>query len=281
MANTFTGAFPAIYSKKYLTNYDLAVVMPKLVSTTYQTDVKAFGNVVHMSHFGNVTISTYTPGTDMTPQALSTTDNTLSLNQFKGFDYIIDATEIKQSHLPLLNKWMQRASIAMAQTIDDALLAHYADADAGNVIGSDAAPLSLTPDNVYDYCLMAAENLDNNGIPEEDRYLVIDPNTRSLIRKSPDFVKNTELGDTVVRKGQVGEIAGFTVMVSARLTAVSGVKNLMYFHKDFIQFAAQFSPKNFKTYDPQHQHGVGVKGLTIYGSAVPQGIAGGVIKKAA
>src|SRR5690606_13437264 len=102
----------------------------------------------------------------------------------------------------LVKGFIKRAMISMAQTVDSHLLARAADVNAGNIIGTDMAPITLTKDNIYGYFVDAAKMLDEDNIPAEGRVAVIDPDTKALILKSPDFIKATATGDAVVRKGE-------------------------------------------------------------------------------
>src|SRR5690606_7893035 len=116
--------------------------------------------------------------------------------------------------IDLVKGYTKRAMVSMAQTIDSHLLTRSADVDSGNIIGTDIAPITLTKDNVYGYFVQAAGMLDEDNIPEEGRVAVVDPGTKALILQSPQFVQATTTGDEVVRKGHLGHMAGFKIVVS-------------------------------------------------------------------
>jgi P22 coat protein - gene protein 5 len=280
MPNSFTATFPDVFSKTLLRNFDKATVMGQLVSREYEGDIKNAGDVVNAVLFGNVTVSDYTPGSDVAVQNLSLSQYALSIDQKKAFNAIIDLVEITQSHLDLVNGWMQRASVALAEAVDDRLLSHHADIATGNTIGTNGAPITLTASNVYDYFVDAAKLLDKAGLPQEERYAVIDEETKALILKSPSYVRATNYGDEVIRTGSVGQIAGFDVRMSPRIPTVSGVKNMLFMHRSCISLAFQIPPEHIKTYEPEKQFGTGIKGLALYGSKVFQNTAGVVLKKA-
>lgn len=289
MANSFTTSMPEIFSKHLLMNFDKATVMGALVNRNYEGEIKEFGDKVNAVLYGNVTISDYVPGTDVNPQNLSLSPYSMDIDQKKAFNAVLDLVEITQSHLNLLNGWMKRAAVAMAETVDDRLLGHYADVNASNLIGTNAAPVTLTSANVYDYFVDAGVILDDAGIPKEGRKAVIDPATAGLILKDDArFVHATAAGDEMLRNGKIGKnISGFEVSVSARIQTVtpSGtpLKNLMFFHPEFITLAMQIPKDHIKTYEPEKQFGTGLKGLALYGSSVftPHNTAGVVIKKTA
>ncbi|MEZ4576087.1 MAG: P22 phage major capsid protein family protein [Vampirovibrionales bacterium] len=231
-----------------------------------------------MAKYGDVTIYNYVIGTDNTVQDVHDRHPDPAT---KYYQFVIDKIEQAISHLDLVAGFSKRAMTAMSHTIDDRLLSHYADVDSGNIIGTDVSPITLTETNVYDYFLQAGQMLDEDNIPAEGRVAVIDPATKRLILKSPDFVKATETGDTAVRKATLGEMAGFKVVVSNRIATVSSVKNLMFFTPDLISLAMRISPDKVETYVPEKQFGTGIKGLALYGSAVFNPTAGVVLKKGA
>lgn len=263
-----SGSVPHVWSKYMAKTYDSATVMAALTNKSVEGDLANFGDTVHVQRWGNVTISPVTVGSDFTVQSVSLTDATLVLNQIEGFQFVIDNVEKAVSHLDLVKGFSERAMIAMAQTIDTFLFLNYANVQSGNTIGSTSAAITLTQDNVYTYFVQAGLLLDLQNIPKEGRVAVIDPLVSSYIRRSPDYVKNTATGDAVVRNGEIGELAGFKVVESNRITNVSGTYPLMFFHPDFISFAMRISPDRFETYKPEKQFGIGVKGEAFYGSQV-------------
>lgn len=279
MANTFPMA--TIWSKRLLKNFDENAVMAGLVNRDYEGDIKNYGDTVKATQAGDITISNYTPGSDMSVQNLTMTDYSMSIDQKKSFNFVIDKTEQAQSHHDLKKIHINRAGVAMTNTVDDRLLGHYANVDSGNVIGSDGSPITLTKDNVYEYFVYASELLDADAQDDAQRNAVVDETTKSLLLQCPQLTHATQMGDNVIKKGMVGEMAGFKIYMTPRLNAVSSVKNLMFFTRDFITLAFQIPAGYIKEYDPPNQHGTGVKGLALYGSKVFHTTSGVVLKKAA
>lgn len=261
-----TLSVPAIWSKYMALTLDAESVMAPLCNRSVEGDLASAGDTVHVQKWGNVSISSYVVASNNSVQTVSVTDQTLLLDQQKYFQFVIDDVEKALSQLDLVKGFSQRAMIAMAQVVDTRIFTHYADAT--NVLGSTTAPIQLSADNVYSWFVESARLLDVANVSEDSRVAVIDTFTKSLIRKSPDFIKNTATGDAVVRKGDIGELAGFRVVVSNRITAVTGTTPLMFFSPDFISLAMRISPDKFVTYTPELQFGTGVKGLALYGTKV-------------
>lgn len=281
MANTFSSSYPTVWAKYLAKTLDAAAIMLPTVSRSVEASLAKEGNVATVNKFGDVTVSDYTPGTDLTVQDVSVSSDTLTLNQFKTFNFIIDKVEDAFTHLDLTKGFISRAGVAMAQTLDTRLLSHYADVDAGNIIGTNGAPVSVTPDNVFDYFIEARRLLVEDNViggyqdQGEKFYSVIDPDTEAQILKSPRLKEM----DAVIKDGKVMRLAGFDLKVSNRIATVSNVKNLMFYHPEFISLAVRIPLDYIKQYDPERRFGTGVKGLSVYGSKVFNPKMGVVLKK--
>lgn len=281
MANSISGSVPAVWSKYLAKTYDANSVFVPLVNRDVQGSLASEGDTVHVQKFGNVTVGDYTVGSDNSIQTVSLTDTTLVLDQKKYFQFVIDDIEKATSQHDLVKGFTARGMITMAQTMDDRVITHTADALSANKIGTSSVPITLTQDNIYHYLVQAKQNLDQANVPMEDRVFVIDPASMSLLLKSPDLVKNTPKGDSIVEKATIGDIAGFRMVVSNRYATAAGLMTLMYFHKDFISLAVRISPDKVELYKPEKQFGQGVKCLAFYGSKVFNAAAGGTLVKSA
>ena len=267
---------PEVWSKKLLKIFDENAVMANLVNRDFEGDIKEAGDIVKVRTFGDVTINDYTRDQTISFQALTDPMQELAIDQQKYFAFNVDDLDKAQANMDILEGYAGRAAIAIRNVIDNRLLGHYADVDSGNVIGTDVSPITLTSSNIYGYIADMAELLDEDNVPSEGRHLVITPKYKTLLLKSDEFTRASNLGDTVVQNGYIGNVAGFSVHVSTNLQAVSGVVNLMAFNRDFISFASQVS--HIENVRPYNMFADAVKGLYLYGSKVFLPNAGAVLK---
>lgn len=274
MPNTLTSTQQTLVSKYMAQRYDLAAVVAKLTNNYVDTEIGKGAKTITVNKFGDVTVGNYTTGTDYSPTTVSTTSDTLVLNKQKAFNFVIDATEKALSPIDLVAGFTEVAGVKMAHAIDDDLLAHYADVNASNEIGSTGSPIALTKSNVYEYFTNAKEILDAQGIPMQDRCALVEADTVKLILDSDKYTMATDLGDDAVRNATIGNMAGFRIVQCERIADVSSVKHLMFFHKDFITYALRLDPTKVETYSPEKQFGTGVKSLALYGSKVFNDTAG-------
>lgn len=270
---------PEIWSKKLLKIFTKSAVMANLVNRDYEGEITAAGDVVHVRTFGDVTVNNYTRDMTISFQSLTDPMVDLLIDQQKYFAFKVDDLDKAQSNVDILEGYAGRAAIAIRDVVDSRLIGHYADVDSGNVIGTDVAPITLTSSNIYGYIAQLAEKLDNGGIPQEDRSLVITPKFKTMLLQAPEFNRASSLGDNVVQNGYIGNVAGFQVHVSTNNPAVSGVVNLLACTPDYISFASQVS--KIETVRPYNMFADAVKGLYLYGSKVVHPTAGAVLKASA
>lgn len=69
----------------------------------------------------------------------------------------------------------------------------------------------LTAENLYTEILAASEALDNAEVPETGRVLVVTPTVYALMKKCPDIVMETNIGNEMRLKGVIGILDGMSV----------------------------------------------------------------------
>ena len=213
-----------------------------------------------------------------------------------------------QSRPNLIDTFSDDAAQQMQIAIDSTVLFNtYPDAAAANVgtaagvrsgkynLGDDSNPVALTSTNVLNLILSMGSVLDEQNIPNTDRWLIIDPVTRMLLLES-DLKQVQITGDATspLRNGKIGTIDRFTVYVSNNLptgvqgdgtnagtwtsgdgtetrpSAVAGTSQplrlLMAGHKAAITFASQLT-KVEPVRNP-NDFGDFVRGLNVFGFKV-------------
>lgn len=281
MPNNVSVHYPEIWTKKLQNRYDNNGVMTKLVNTSLSGELAQHGDTVHMSKAGDISINNYSAGTNTTIQTLTSTEDTLILDQAKYYHFSVDDLEKAQANIDIANTYLDRAAIAMNLVVDASLLSMYSSVDAGNIFGSDASPIVLTQDNIFQWFLSMGQKLDELNIPSTGRVVVVPPYVATLITR---FIGNRDTadGDTAIAKAMVmREFAGFEVYKTTNLQAVNNVFNLMFFKKeDFIHHVMRIPASYTKMYDIDLQFGKGFKGMNFYGNKVFHTTAGVVMKVA-
>lgn len=165
-------------------------------------------------------------------------------------------------------------SIVIEDDSDDETSAYTGGAIAGGTAYTIEAStkLQITKNTVYQYITKMSEILDDSEIPEEDRFLVVSPNIAGLIRQAPEYVNvgNEVARNEVVKRGMVGEFAGFRVY-KASTTRMSGNNTDGYHvlggHKSAITYAMGLTENGLE--DLIGNFGKAYKSLYVYGAKVP------------
>lgn len=256
---------PEVWSAKTMKIFNKTVVMKKIVNTDHEGEVKKAGDTVHVRSFGEIVIRNYTREQTLTMDTLTDPMSDLVIDQEKYFAFNVDDVDDAQSDISIMNGYTARAADAIQRTVDQHIHANYANVDAGNIIGSSAAPITLTKDNVYFYCTELRRIMKDDNVTGE-MHLVVDPTREALMLNAPEFVRATGLGDKTVQDGEIGRIAGFRVHCSTNLNSASGNRPILALTRDLISFADQLSKTEMVR--PTNQFVDVFKGLYVYGSKV-------------
>ena len=124
--------------------------------------------------------------------------------------------------------------------------------------GTKAAAVALAADNIYEKILEASQALDDAEIPETERVLLVSPATYILMKKSPDIVMDTDIGQDMRLKGVIANIDGANVIKvpSVRLPSKFG---FMLGHP-----SATVAPVKLEDYTV-HENPPGISGSLVEG----------------
>lgn len=254
---------PTLWSARLLANLDKAHVFGNIVNRDYEGEIKQAGDRVKINQMGDVTIGDY-DGTDIADaEELTSAQKELLIDQAKYFNFQVDDVDQAQANVTLMDKGMQRASVAFAEVVDKAIAEKYV--EAGSQIGDDTTPVALTAENVYDQMVDLSVALDEKNAPREGRYVVVPAFVHGLLLKSDAFVS---ANNEVAKKGLVGQVAGFDVYVSNNVAKVDEGFKIMGGTPDAITMAEQIL--EVEAYRPEKRFSDALKGLHVYGIAVTQ-----------
>jgi hypothetical protein len=150
----------------------------------------------------------------------------------------------------------------------------------GYNMGSDASPIdySVATNSILNTITAMGSVLDEQNVPETDRYIVITPTERQLLMQSP-LAQAYVTGDSesILRNGKVGRIDRFDIYVSNLLpkaaagfdyfgsVAAGTVKRhvIIAGHKSALTFASQIN--KVESIPNPNDFGTLVRGLVVYG----------------
>ena len=274
-----TTFIPELWSARLLYALEKSHVATNLVNRNYEGEISNHGDTVHINTIGAITVKSYTKNTDIdAPETLTTTDQTLVIDQAKYFNFQVDDVDKVQAAGELVDTAMGRAAYALADVSDAYLLGVIAaGAAAGNTIGSAAAPVALTASNVYENIVKLKTKLDKANVPNTGRTIVVPPDVHSLLLLDDRFAKSTATaGQEALINGLVGRIAGFDVYMSNNVKTGTGTDTgkTPYFEITAqITDATTYAEQIIKTeaYRMESRFADAVKGLHVYGAKVTDG----------
>ena len=126
--------------------------------------------------------------------------------------------------------------------------------------------IELTPDNIYEEITKANIVLDNAGVPETERVLIVTPEIYLLMKHCKDITMETDIGNDLRIKGVISNIDGLHVckIPADRLPSDFG---FMIAHK--IATAAPLKLEAYKMHqDPPGYSGDLVEGRICYDAFV-------------
>ena len=172
--------------------------------------------------------------------ALTYAVDTLSLDQhFHTFVRLEDIADT-QSVVNIEADIVERAGAGMAKKMDsyiyDTLVAGASASNPDHIIDQFGSSGTLTLAKI----LTARKLLDDQDIPEGDRFLVVNPEQESELLALAAFIDARQYGARdALLNGEIGRIYGFSVIK----TTVCAANVALYYHRSACAFARQIEPK--------------------------------------
>lgn len=301
----YSGSFiPTLWSSKLNAKFYTASTFAAISNTNWEGDISGMGDKVVIQNIPDIAISTYVPGAGLQYQVPTPSTIELQIDQGKYYAFQVNDLLSMQAQPKLMDMFSNDAGMQMKVSIDsECLFATFTGAAAANQggtagvksasfnVGTVTAPVNISGATAAISTITAlAAILDEQNIPESDRFLLIDPVTRQVLMNS-DLKQAYLTGDSqsVLRNGKIGMIDRFEVYVTNNLPrgAQSGTvwtsgdgsqtvaaggthaqKNRVIIagHKSAITFASQFT-KTEQVRNP-NDFGDFVRGVNVYGRKV-------------
>ena len=261
---------PQIWSARLLEHLDKAHVYANLVNRDYEGEIRNFGDTVKVNQIGDITIKDYTKGSDIEdPDDLDGTQQILTINQSKYFNFGIDDVDNAQTNPKLMNEAMSRTAYGM-NDVTDSFIANLMAVEAGSTIGSDDSPIVPTATNAYDYLVDLGTALTEANVPLVGRWVVVPAWYHGLLLKDSRFVASgTDYNKAILEGGYVGVASGFKIWISNNVPNTSGTKyKIIAGTNAATSYAEQLT--EVEGYRPEKSFKDAVKGLHIYGAKVFQ-----------
>ena len=272
-----TSFIPELWNARLLNALQKNHVATNLVKRNYEGEIKNAGDTVHINTLGAVSVRSYAQGTDLSYDALSTSDQTLVIDQQKYFAFALDDVDKAQAAGDIMDNAMNSAAYSLADVSDAFLLGKIAaGGSSDNYVGSSGSPVALTTSNIYSSIVSLRTKLDKKNVPTQGRSLVVPPEAYALLLQDARFTSVQGIADGVITNGLVGRVAGFDIYMSNNVVKSSDATPV-YSITAQVADATTYAEQIVKTeaLRPEASFSDAVRGLHVYGAKVtrPEEIA--------
>ena len=235
---------PEIFSQKVLKFFRRASVVEDITNTDYAGEIENFGDTVRIIKEPTVTVSSYTRGSVVNAQELADDQITMVVDNANAFAFKIDDIEERHSHVNFEALATSSGAFALKRKYDANVLqaisdgAGIAGADdaslsgglttTNSALGTASAPVNVETDDAgINLMLLMARTLDDQSVPEENRWFVAPPIFYEKMFQAGNKIAEVQVtGDasSPLRNGLVmnGTLAGFRCYKSTALNSTAG-----------------------------------------------------------
>ncbi len=236
---------PEIFSQKVLKFFRRASVAEDITNTDYTGEIENFGDTVNIMKEPTLTVTAYQRGSVVNPQDLADDQITLVVDKANAFAFKIDDIEERHSHVNFEALATSSGAYSLKKKFDANILQNLSDAAgigasavsgttltttaAAGDIGTANAPINVeTDDNGINMMLAMARLLDDQSVPEENRWFVAPPIFYQKAFQAGNKIAEVNItgdGTSPLRNGlaMVGTLAGFRCYKSTALNSTGGV----------------------------------------------------------
>ena len=281
-------AIPRIYSSKLLKNFRDVSVLPVIANTDHQEEITRQGQEVTIRGVARPKIMKHYAGMTLQRQILEVPTVKLTIDQGEYFSIMVEDVTKRQWDMAYDEGWIKEGADAMRLVVDGQVLADIpASVAATNKgtkagrrtkrynLGTMAAPVTLTKDNVTAYFLQFKNVLKETNAPDMGLYAIVPPVIGQVVGQSE--LKGANLsgdGTSILRNGLIGPLGGLN-LYETNLTEITGegddaVFTIVAGHKYATTFAMQLT--NSETLRSPDSFGDIFRAQQVWGSDVVKGI---------
>ena len=264
---------PEVFSKKLQAKFYAQTILSEVTTNEYEGEISGLGNKVNIRTVPAVSVADYTGSLSYADVTSGTVE--LDINKAKSYAFKVDDILRTQADIDFMNAAAEDAAQNMKIAIETDVFANVGAGSSLTDVNSSEA--GTNAGNILGHILTAGKTLDQNNIPETERFMIIDPATAAIIKNS-DLKQAYLTGDaeSPLRNGNIGMIDRFTVYVSNNLPTSGSVTTGLFGHPKAVAYASQMT--NTETVRLESSFGDGVRGLSVYGYKVVVPTAIGEIK---
>lgn len=254
-----TNFIPQVWSARLQENLQRALVFGNLCNRNYEGDIAHWGDTVHINSLNDITVKAYDPITGIDdPEQLSGNDITLTIDHGTYYNFYINDVDAAQARVDLMDAAMRNAAYHLAVDAEAYILGVIR----SNAVNKVSKPMPTADDGkLYELLLEIKTNFDAQGVPRQDRKLILPPTLEAMLLMDNRFITGSSAASERLEEGCVARALGFDIYISADLK-----DEIVAMIPDAVTFANQIS--KVEAYRPEKGFCDGMKGLCLCGAKV-------------
>ena len=274
----YTTFIPKLWAARLKDQLEENHIATAFVNRDFEGEIKQQGDTVHVNSLGPVTVKDYDAtakenGIDA-PEDLSTTDQTLVIDQAKYFNFSVKDIDTVQAAGPIMEKAMHNAGYKTADEVDKYIFNTISEAaPEDNIVGNNST--EITANNVWNYLVQLRTILNKKHVTKQGRKIACSSDVTGVILNDERFTKvGTDASNERLETGLVGKAAGFDIFETENVPEGEILATVPM----ATSFAEQIT--YVEAYRPENNFSDAVKGMNVYGIKCfyPEAVAKAVYK---
>lgn len=263
--NVVAALNPQNWSDMIQENLYKELVAMKVADVKLKTNITK-GTQVHFPYFGSLSTTAYVKGTDVTVQALGSTDEYLTIDQQWESSFYIDEVDKQQNLYSAMEAGIREATDAIKQKIETVFFAEVASAAAtltkADLAAGGTGDIVVTTTNVIEVFSKGRAKL-GKALKGKRAVAVVTYNVASVIEQKMASA-GFNVQDAALKNGYAGDFMGWQIYVSENLSTATSGYHCYLGAAESISLALQIAPTVKIDSDPL-KFGDVIKMLTVFG----------------
>lgn len=242
-----TGTADAMFLKMY--SGEVMALFQKLAVflNKHQVRTIANGKSAQFPIMGRNSAAYHTPGTEIVGTAVPMAEQTITIDSLLISHTFLASIDEAKSHFDVRSMYTTEQAYALQQVFDANLAQlHILAARASHPLSSVTMATRAHTDALYrtdgevlgDGILRCAQSLDENNVPQADRFAAVLPAQYWLLAKTPKFMNRDIGGEGSISRGKVGVIGDIEVVKTNNLPQTIVNTGVTAYQGDFTNTAA-------------------------------------------
>lgn len=267
----YTDSFAELWETTIQDNLRKSLVAYAIANVTSERGV----DKVHKPYYEELSATSYTAGTGLTIQDVTSTDDSISINTVYAVPFYLDDTYEVSDYYDTMSEMTESASYQLRDTIDQAVFAQVdngVEFDDGDIGGTAGSAIVATTANALSIFVNARKTLQEANVVEANDFVaVVQPSFAAIIAQLATS-QGFNFADAALMNGYVGEYMGFRIYITNNLTTATyggtaSTANTYIGKAGQIELIMQQTPK-MKVVDVPDVIGKNITFWTKYGTGV-------------